>query len=69
MALTATEIEQYREQGYVIPKYRLPDELVKSLRQSLDRLLATYTDVAQEDIANPHMLPPTTGPDMIFPLP
>ena len=64
MALTATEIEQYREQGYVIPKYRLPDELVHSLRVALDRLLATYTDVAQEDIANPHMLPPTSGPDL-----
>jgi len=64
MSLTAAEIEHYREHGYVIPKYRLPDELLKRLRQSLDRLLATYTDVAQEDIANPHMLPPTEGRDV-----
>jgi ectoine hydroxylase-related dioxygenase (phytanoyl-CoA dioxygenase family) len=64
MGLTAAEIEHYREHGYVIPKYRLPDALLARLRQSLDRLLATYTDVAQEDIANPHMLPPTEGPDM-----
>ncbi len=27
--LTAAEVEQYREQGYVIPKYRLPDALVQ----------------------------------------
>jgi ectoine hydroxylase-related dioxygenase (phytanoyl-CoA dioxygenase family) len=64
MSLTAAEIEHYREHGYVIPKYRLPDALLARLRQSLDRLLATYTDVAQEDIANPHMLPPTEGRDV-----
>ena len=64
MSLTPAEIEHFREQGYVIPNYRLPDELLERLRQSLDRLLATYTDVAQEDLANPHMMPPTAGPDM-----
>jgi ectoine hydroxylase-related dioxygenase (phytanoyl-CoA dioxygenase family) len=64
MPLTASEVEHYREEGYVIPKYRLPDELLARLRQSVDRLLSTYTDVAQEDIANPHMLPPTEGPAM-----
>ena len=63
MPLTAAEIEQYQEQGYVIPKYRLPDELLQRLREALDRVLATYTDVAQEDLANPHMIPPTAGPD------
>ncbi len=64
MSLTAAEVEHYKDHGYVIPQYRLPDPLVRRLRQSLDRLLATYTDVAQEDIANPHMLPPNSGPDM-----
>ena len=61
MPLTKAEIDHYDEQGYVIPKFRLPDEHLAQLRASLDRLLATYTDVAQEDIANPHMLPPTQG--------
>jgi ectoine hydroxylase-related dioxygenase (phytanoyl-CoA dioxygenase family) len=64
MALTSSEIEHFREQGYVIPDYRLPDELLARLRQAVDRLLAMYTDVAQEDIANPHMLPPTEGAAM-----
>jgi len=64
MALSNAEIDQYREQGYVIPKFRLPDEHLARLRGALDRLLATYTDVAQEDIANPHMLPPNQGPEM-----
>jgi ectoine hydroxylase-related dioxygenase (phytanoyl-CoA dioxygenase family) len=60
--LTTQEIEHYRERGYVIPRYRLPDDLLRDVRSGLDRLLASYTDVAQEDLANPHMLPPTDGP-------
>jgi hypothetical protein len=64
MALTQAEIDHYRERGYVIPKYRLPEDLLQRTRQSLDALLATYTDVAPEDLANPHMLPPTEAPDM-----
>jgi ectoine hydroxylase-related dioxygenase (phytanoyl-CoA dioxygenase family) len=64
MALTQAEIDHYRERGYVIPKYRLPEDLLQRTRQSLDALLATYTDVAPEDLANPHMLPPTEGPCM-----
>ena len=62
MALTQAEIEHYRERGYVIPDYRLPDDLLQRIRTSLDGLLASYTDVAPEDLANPHMLPPTQGP-------
>jgi ectoine hydroxylase-related dioxygenase (phytanoyl-CoA dioxygenase family) len=62
--LSAAELDHYRERGYVFPRYRLPDPLLKRLRAATDGLLATYTDVAQEDLANPHMIPPTTGPDM-----
>lgn len=58
------ELEHYREQGYVIPRYRLPDELLLRLRKGVDQVLATYTDVAQEDLANPHMIPPTEGPQV-----
>lgn len=61
--LTAEEVAHYRERGYVIPQYRLPDDLLARLRAGLDMVLANYTDVAQEDLANPHMLPPTQGPD------
>ena len=64
MALTKAELEHYREHGYVIPRYRLPEPLLQRLRDATEQLLAAYTDVAQEDIANPHMLPPTEGPDM-----
>ena len=63
MALTNEEIEHYRSRGYVIPRYRLPPALVAELRTALDGLLARYTDVAPEDLANPHMLPPVEGPE------
>ena len=36
MALTQAEIEHYRERGYVIPDYRLPDDLLQRIRTSLD---------------------------------
>jgi len=62
--LSDAELSHYRERGYVIPRYRLPADLLQRLREGVDRLLATYTDVAQEDLANPHMLPPTQGPDV-----
>src|SRR5258706_6064992 len=60
-ALSADELAHYHEHGYVFPRYRLPEPLLQRLRESLDRLLVSYTDVAQEDLANPHMLPPTGG--------
>jgi len=59
--LSAQEIQQYKEQGYLFPKYRLPAPLLDRLTKGIDRLLGTYTDVAQEDLANPHMIPPTEG--------
>ncbi len=62
--LTSEELRHYQEQGYVIPRYRLPAGLLDSLRKGADGVLATYTDVAQEDLANPHMIPPTEGPEV-----
>lgn len=64
MALTAEEIQHFRERGYVIPRFRLPQALLGELRTGLDGLLASYRDVKQEDLANPHMLPPTEGPEI-----
>jgi ectoine hydroxylase-related dioxygenase (phytanoyl-CoA dioxygenase family) len=59
--LGGDELQHYQEQGYVIPRYRLPGDLLLRLRGGVDQVLATYTDVAQEDLANPHMIPPTEG--------
>jgi ectoine hydroxylase-related dioxygenase (phytanoyl-CoA dioxygenase family) len=62
--LTAEEIRHYREHGYVFPDYRLPQDLLSRLKDAVDRVLETYTDVSQEDLANPHMIPPTEGANM-----
>ncbi|HTT36064.1 MAG TPA: phytanoyl-CoA dioxygenase family protein [Burkholderiales bacterium] len=62
--LSDQELEHYREQGYVIPRYRLPAVLLDRLRRTVDQVLASYTDVAQEDLANPHMIPPSEGPQV-----
>jgi len=62
--LTPHELTQYRERGYVIPNYRLPQPLLARLRSGLESVLASYTDVAQEDLANPHMIPPVQGRDV-----
>jgi len=62
--LTPQELAQYRERGYVIPNYRLPQPLLARLRSGLESVLASYTDVAQEDLANPHMIPPVQGGDV-----
>jgi hypothetical protein len=55
--LTANELAHYQEHGYVIPSFRLPPALLAPLREGVDRVLASYTDVPPEDLANPHMLP------------
>lgn len=62
--LTSQEIAHYQEKGFVIPECRLPPDLLQRLQEGLDRVLTTYTDVAQEDLANPHMIPPTEGPQL-----
>ena len=42
--LTKTQLEQYREDGYVVPDYRLPDETIEAIRADHDRLLASHPD-------------------------
>jgi ectoine hydroxylase-related dioxygenase (phytanoyl-CoA dioxygenase family) len=59
--LTPVELEHYREHGYVIPAWRVPTPLLQRLRDGVDRLLERYSDVAPEDLANPHMMPPLEG--------
>jgi ectoine hydroxylase-related dioxygenase (phytanoyl-CoA dioxygenase family) len=55
--LTPSELAHYHEHGYVIPNFRLPPALLAPLREGVDRVLASYTDVPPEDLANAHMLP------------
>ena len=42
--LTQTQLERYREDGFVVPDYRLPDETVEAIRRDHDRLLAAHPE-------------------------
>ena len=44
MMLTKTQLEQYQEDGYVVPDYRLPDETIEAIREDHDRLLAGHPE-------------------------
>lgn len=59
--LSADELQYYRDNGYVLPRVRLPDDLLRRLQRGVDAVLSTYTDVSPEDIANPHMIPSVDG--------
>ncbi len=61
--LTADELKHYRELGYLFPRYHVPDELLQVLRKGVDSVLSIDTGLAQEDIANPHMIPSIDGLD------
>ena len=53
--LTATEIEQYRRDGYVIPALRLDAARVDALRATLDRLIADNPGVRPEKLVSAHI--------------
>ena len=55
MPLTESEIAQYKEHGYVIPQYRLPEARVTALRQTLDRLIADNPGVRPEKLVSAHI--------------
>ena len=44
MALSDKQIEQYNEDGYVIPDYRLPKEKLAAIRADHDRLLTSFPE-------------------------
>ena len=53
--LTDAQIRTYREDGLVIPDYRLPDELLQRMRVSLDDLIARNPDVPADSMFCPHI--------------
>lgn len=42
--LTEAQLKRYHEDGYVIPDYRLPDDMLASIREAHDRLLARHPE-------------------------
>ena len=42
--LTQTDMETYRADGYVVPDYRVPEDLLYEIRASHDRLIAGHPE-------------------------
>ena len=45
--LTPQQLTHYREQGFVIPDFRLPATIIQSIKDDFDRLLARYPEFRQ----------------------
>ena len=58
--LSAEEIARYHEDGYVVPRYRLPDEVLARLRAAYDALLAANPDISSDFMLGPHLEKPGT---------
>jgi hypothetical protein len=55
MTLTAQDIHQYQDQGYLIPRYRLEPELLQDLQQTLAQLLRDNPGVRPEKLVSAHI--------------
>jgi len=53
--LTEAEQHFYREQGYVVPAWRLPAARVDAMRAALDRLIADNPGVRPERLVSAHL--------------
>ena len=54
--LTASEITQYRQDGYVIPSgFRFDDLALEALREAVDTVLASNPNIKPDRIINPHL--------------
>jgi hypothetical protein len=54
-ALTPDQIRTYREDGLVIPGFRLPDAVLGTLREALERLIADNPTVRPEMLISAHI--------------
>lgn len=54
--LSPDEIAHYEREGYVIPRWRLPDTLLKQMRADLDALLAANPGLGPDSMICPHIV-------------
>ncbi len=52
--LTQDQIDQYHEQGYVIPDFQLPVDVVEAMRSELELLIAANPDKTADALFVPH---------------
>jgi ectoine hydroxylase-related dioxygenase (phytanoyl-CoA dioxygenase family) len=55
LRLSADEIVHYQSQGYVIPRYQLEPEFLKSLQDALNTLIANNPGVRPEKLVSAHI--------------
>jgi hypothetical protein len=53
--LSEAEVSRYREQGYVVPQFRLSGERVVELQTALNKLVADNPDVRPEQLISAHL--------------
>lgn len=53
--LTETEVNNYHKNGWLIPNYRLPSDLLERLRSTLDDLIAKNPGVRPEKLVSAHV--------------
>jgi ectoine hydroxylase-related dioxygenase (phytanoyl-CoA dioxygenase family) len=53
--LSTDEIRQYRDQGWVVPQWRLPGPQLATMRQALDELLRRNPGVRPEKLVSAHV--------------
>ena len=53
--LSADEVGRYREQGYVVPAYRLDASWVRRMQDALDALIAANPGVRPEKLVSAHL--------------
>ena len=52
--LNDTEIARFHDEGLVIPDYRIPDDLLATMRAEVDQLIARNPDVRPEQLSGAH---------------
>ena len=55
LVLRAEEVARYRDEGLVVPSYRVPDVMLARMRELLDRFLADNPDVPRDQMFTPHL--------------
>ena len=53
--LSTEQVSHYKEQGWLVPPYRLPSDLLLDLQQALDRLIADNPGVRPEKLVSAHV--------------
>jgi hypothetical protein len=56
--LAPEEIARFHEEGFVVPRYRLPNDVLGEMRQAYDRLIADNSAIASDIMLGPHLEKP-----------